>query len=135
MAWGDKKTTRDDTDYQKPKQLPPSGYAKPEVCAVDAAHEALRLNGNGAEHAAMMDATETRRMAAMEREMDRAQEHLNKPKIEQIKNLVKALTYGEMIQIAEQWADAMLTGTVDKEQFKFVLPPTLHAWATTEVTI
>src|SRR5258707_528147 len=104
MAWGDKKITFVDTDYQKPRQLPPSGYANPEVRAVDAAHEALRSSGNGAEHAAMMDTTETRRMAAMEREMDRAQEHLNKPKIEQIKNLVKALTYGEMIQIAEQWA-------------------------------
>ncbi len=135
MAWGDKRNTSDDTDHMKPRQLPPQGYARPEVRATEAVHEILKSNGNGAEHAAMMDATETRRMAAMEREMDRAQEHLNKPKIEQIKNLVKALTYGEMIQIAEQWADAMLTGTVDKEQFKFVLPPTLHAWATTEVTI
>jgi len=113
----------------KPRQLPSAGYAKPEVRAVEAVHEALKSNGNGAERD-MMDPIETRRMVAMEMEMDRAQEAQNKPKIEQIKDLMKALTYGEMMDLAQQWADAMLTGTVDKDQFKFILPPTLHAWAT-----
>src|SRR5258706_14147058 len=129
MAWRDKKTTRDDTNHMKPRQLPSAGYANPEVRAVAAVHEAMKSNGNGAERD-MMDPIETRRMVAMEREMDRAQEEQNKPKIEQIKDLMKALTYGEMMDLAQQWSDSMLTGTVDKDSFKLVLPPTLHAWAT-----
>lgn len=130
MAWGDKKTTRDDTDHMKPRQLPSAGYAKPEVRAVDAAHEALRSNGHTPEPPTIDDLVERRRLAAMEREMDRVQEEQNKPKIEQIKDLASALTYGEMMDLAQQWADAMPSGTVDKDSFRLILPPTLHAWAT-----
>jgi len=138
MAWGDKKTTRDDTNHPTPRRLQPAGYAGPEVRAVDAAHEALKSNGDGGESLHMiaahmlndLDNAELRRMKAMEKEMDRAQEEQNKPKIEQIRDLVKALTYGEMMDVAQAWTEAMPTGQIDKENFKFILPPTLHAWAT-----
>src|SRR5258706_695946 len=139
MEWGDKKTTRDDTDHKVPQKLPPNGWNKPEQRATALAIE--DLNQRSDIHTYTSDIVEiddmagdkaerAQQRAAEMRRMDDLEKEMSKPKIEQIKDLVKALTYGEMIQIAEQFSDSMPSGTVDKEQFRFILPPTLHAWAT-----
>jgi hypothetical protein len=125
MAWGDKKTTRDDTDHMKPRQLPSAGYANPEVRAVESVHEALRSNGHASEPPTIDDLVEKRRMEELEREM-------SKPKIEQIKDLVGALTYGQMIELRDQVATFM-PNIGNKEVVDLIidkLPQTLHAWAT-----
>src|SRR6266699_2010000 len=108
MAWGDKKITRDDTDHMKPRQLPPIGYARPEVRAVEAVHEVLKSNGHTPEPPTIDDLREKRRMEELERELER---EMDKPKIEQIRDLLRALTYGEMMDLALQWTGSMLTGT------------------------
>lgn len=140
MAWGDKKTTRDDTDHKVPQKLPPNGWNKPEQRATERAIEDLNQRGVSV-HAYTPDIVEIDDMAgdkvaraqqrtAEMRRMDELEREMSKPKIEQIKDLVKALTYGEMIQVAEQFSDSMPSGTVDKDSFRLILPPTLHAWAT-----
>ena len=117
MAWGNKNNTKDDTDHGRPRKLPPFGYAQPEVRAVETMLEEIRSSDLKHEMSAgLID------MNRMENEME------PDTRIDRIKDIVSRLTYGEMMTLAEQWADSMLVGTVDKDQFKFVLPPTLHAW-------
>src|SRR5258706_8654137 len=158
MAWGNKNNPRDDTNHPKPQKLPPNGWSKPEQRMAEVVVEAVnkRSNGyetwdvgpNGERLNVRPEPNETRIVApvihssdafsfdlshvdANEKcRMDELEKEMSKPKIKQIKDLMKVLTYGEMMDLAQQWADAMLTGTVDKDQFKFILPPTLHAWAT-----
>jgi len=132
MAWGDKKITRDDTSHPTPRKLPPNGWSKPEQRAADAAIEALNestshemdgLTRRGCVVASFADERGPVDLSKFEHEMTR-------DRIADIKAIVCKLTYGEMMTVAELLADAMPSGTVDKDQFKFILPPTLHAWAT-----
>jgi len=129
MSWGTKNNTKDDTDFKKPRQLPPSGYARPEQRAADAAIEALNGDEIFNRHAADWDVAhpDSNREPV---NLTKFEEDMNEDRIAHIKEIVAALTYGEMMALAEQLADSMLIGTVNKEQFKFVLPPTLHAWLT-----
>ena len=121
MAWSEK-DARDDTDYQKPRQLPPNGWAKPEQRAADAAIEALSMD---TVKTADKDAERINVVNLTKFEKD-----MNEDRIAGIKEIVRALTYGEMMQVAELLAEFMPSGTVDKDSFKLILPPTLHAWAT-----
>jgi len=127
MAWGDKKTTRDDTDHKMPQRLPPNGWDKPEKRAADAAMVAVNQRTNGREtwDAGHPEDREPINLSKFEHEMTR-------DRIADIKEIVCKLTYGEMMTVAELLAESMPSGTVDKDSFKLILPPTLHAWATSQ---
>jgi hypothetical protein len=135
MSWGTKNNTKDDTDYEKPRQLPPSGYARPEQRAADAAINALNEGARKmAERGQWPPSSMLHEPPPPVVNLTKFEDDMNEDRIADIKEIVSKLTYGEMMALAEQWADSMLTGTIDKDQFKFVLPPTLHAWTTKETT-
>ena len=123
MAWS-RKDARDDLNHPKPVKLPLNGWDKPEQRAVAAAHEALREPQDeafvGTVHTAHYEIPIS---------LTKFEEAMNEDRIAKIQEIVSKLTYGEMIEMAEMLANAMPQGQVDKDQFKYILPPTLHAFA------
>jgi hypothetical protein len=122
MAWS-RKDARDDLNHPKPVKLPPNGWDKPEKRAADRAMEAVNQASYEPpeEHMNEPPASPVN-MALFVQDM-------NRDRIADIKEIVRKLTYGEMMEVAALMAEAMPSGTVDKDAFKFILPPTLHAFA------
>lgn len=124
MAWGTKKTMIDDADHSEPQKLPLAAWAKPDRSGDYQNIEALSQR-NG--HDAMYDRPEDIEPIV---DLSRLHHDMNRDRIADIKAIVRALTYGEMMELVGQVTKAIPEHSADKGQgSQDWMPATFHAWA------
>lgn len=108
-----------------PRNLDERDYAPPEQRAAERMIETFNVL-DGTISGTRKTTESTVDLGKLEREMEEGH------RIKAMQGIAKKLTYGEMMELAQMLTDAMPEGSIDKEQFRYILPPTLHKWATAE---